>query len=205
LKDQEWIVIVALGDSLTVGFKSPYGYGFEQNHPYTMRLETLVRDHIQRRGEQSLGVTVVNRGINGDSTDGMIARFQYSVAAEKPTYVIIWAGINDLSSGRTLEYIIGNLSKLYNSTLEIGAHPVACTLTGIRGPSQANDTIRTLNQKIIQHCEKNGISYADLYNATIDKNGSLDQKHSNDGVHLSNSGYNAVADTIFNEIFKKKL
>ena len=203
LIEQEWFVIVALGDSLTVGFQSPMGYGVIQDHPYTMRLESLVRNHIEKSEKNKKGVTIVNRGINGDSTDGMIARYPWSVKAEKPTHVIIWGGINDMSSGRRLEKIMDNLSRLYEFTTELGALPIACTLTGIRGPPRANDAIRTLNQRIVHHCKENSIIFADLYSATINSEGSLDQKYSNDGVHLSNLGYDAVADIIHSEVFEK--
>jgi acyl-CoA thioesterase-1 len=205
LIEQEWVVIVALGDSLTVGFQSPFGYGIVQDHPYTMRLESLIRNHIEKTGINKHGVTIVNRGINSDSTDGMIARFPWSVKAEKPTHVIIWGGINDMSSGRPLEKIMENLSRLYEFTIDLGALPIACTLTGISGPSQANDAIQTLNQLIIQHCQENNILFADLYTATIDSEGALDQKYSNDGVHLSNLGYDVVADALFTEVFEKNL
>lgn len=202
---QEWVVIVALGDSLTVGFQSPIGYGVVQDHPYTMRLESLIRSHFEKTGKNILGITVVNSGINGDSTDGMIARFPWSVEAEKPTHVIIWGGINDMSSGRPLEYIMENLARLYEYTIKIGAQPIACTLTGIKGPSQANDAIRSLNQRIVHHCDENDILVADLYSSTIDLEGTLDQKYSNDGVHLSNLGYDAVSDALFSEVFENIL
>jgi len=203
LNEHEWVVIVALGDSLTVGFQSSIGYGVVQDHPYTMKLESLIRNHVEKTGKNKLGITIVNRGINGDSTDGMIARFPWSVEAEKPTHVLIWGGINDMSSSRPLEHIMENLSRLYELTLEIGALPIACTLTGIRGPSRANDVIRTINQMIVKHCQEKNILLADLYSSTIDSEGTLDQKYSNDGVHLSNLGYDAVADALFTEVFEK--
>ena len=205
LIEQEWVVIVALGDSLTVGFQSPFGYELVQDHPYTMRLESLIRNHIEKFEKNKLGVTIVNRGINGDSTDGMIARFPWIVEAEKPTHVIIWGGINDMSSGSSLEKIMENLSRLYEFTTELGALPIACSLTGIGGPSRANDAIRTLNQRILHHCKENNIIFADLYAATIGSKGSLNQKYSNDGVHLSDLGYDAVADALFTEVFENIL
>jgi len=205
LIEQEWVVIVALGDSLTVGFQSPIGYRMVEDYPYTTRLESLIRNHVAKSGEKKPGVSIVNRGINGDSTDGMIARFPWSVEAEKPKYVIIWGGINDMYSGRTLEHIMTNLSKLYKNSQKIDAQPIACTLTGIRGPTQVNETIRTLNQKIIQHCKENCILFADLFSATLDSEGSLDQKFSNDDVHLSNLGYDVVADTLFTEVIENNI
>lgn len=70
--------IVALGDSLT------YGYGVKRN------LSWCVISSKQMERE------VVCRGINGDTTSGMLARFDRDVLSEKPGYVIITGGTNDI-------------------------------------------------------------------------------------------------------------
>jgi lysophospholipase L1-like esterase len=66
------VKIVALGDSLTVGET-----GFsdsEESASYPKYLETLAEEHL-RSLQSDVKVNVLNRGINGDLTSGMLERF----------------------------------------------------------------------------------------------------------------------------------
>ncbi len=69
--------IVALGDSITYGF------------PYTPD-----QSWVRLTGTE-LGLTLLNRGVNGDSTAGMLARFKREVIIHLPSHVIILGGTND--------------------------------------------------------------------------------------------------------------
>lgn len=63
--------IVCLGDSLT------YGYGVPR------------RDCWVSLAAEATGHTLVNRGINGDTTGGMLARFGRDVLSEQPDRVLL--------------------------------------------------------------------------------------------------------------------
>jgi lysophospholipase L1-like esterase len=56
-----------------------------------------------------LGVKVVNRGISGDTTRGVLLRLQEDVIALKPRGVVLLIGTNDLEEQATPETIAGNL------------------------------------------------------------------------------------------------
>ena len=83
--------LVCLGDSLTEG------YGIESQHRWS---DLLTKD---------LQIEIVNRGISGDTTAGMLARFHYDVIAHEPTHVIIMGGTNDLWQGLADEQILSNI------------------------------------------------------------------------------------------------
>lgn len=70
--------VVCLGDSLT------YGYGVP-------RRDCWVRLAADRTGHQT-----VNRGINGDTTGGMLARLERDVFHEKPDFLFLMGGANDI-------------------------------------------------------------------------------------------------------------
>ena len=69
--------IVALGDSITYGF------------PYMPD-----RSWVALTGAV-LGIALLNKGSNGDTTAGMRARFKQDVIAHSPAHVIILGGTND--------------------------------------------------------------------------------------------------------------
>lgn len=69
--------ILILGDSITAG----YGLKPEQAYPYLL--------------SQKLNLSVVNRGVNGDTTSDGLARLSEDILTEKPWMVIIGLGGND--------------------------------------------------------------------------------------------------------------
>jgi len=194
-----FVAFVCLGDSLTVGYQPPGPHGYAET-PYTDTLEPMARTRLRELGLEGYEAFFVNKGINGDSTDGMLGRFRTSVEAERPNYVVIWGGINDLYAGREPSHVMENLKKLYTRTLETGARPTACTLTPTEADDRMNARIRTLNALITRHCDREGIRLVDLFSALAGPDGRLSPAYSSDGVHLTPQGYAAVAQTIFDEV-----
>jgi acyl-CoA thioesterase-1 len=77
--------IVALGASNTAG------KGVSSNEAYPAQLEAILR-------ARGLGVTVVNAGISGDTTEGMLGRLDQAVPAGTSA-VILQPGGNDRRKG----------------------------------------------------------------------------------------------------------
>jgi len=197
------LVFVALGDSLTRGFmpydpSRPLGFGI----PYTSYLDNLVLTGLSKMGLEDVRASFVNLGVNEDTTRGMLWRFKTEVAPLEPDYVIVWGGINDLYGGYPPEEIMGNLKELYARVREIGAEPVACTLTSVLGFDAAIHSIQALNDLIRAHCREDGVPYTDLFSATSDDKGRLLESLSSDGAHLSGAGYEKVASTIYSEVIE---
>ncbi len=189
----DFLIVVALGDSLTSGYRASDPYSLDRRVPYPSQLEVLIRQRVTLKGS-GIQTFVVNAGINGDSTDGMVARFDRSVAAEKPDAVIVWGGINDLFSGRRPEHVAANLAKLYARCREIRAAPVACTVSPTAIPSPDIPRLTALIKEI---CENDRIPLADVYTALVDAEGALRSEYSDDGAHLNPPGYGVVARTVF--------
>ncbi len=101
--------IICIGDSLTTGF------GVFKENRWT---EILVRDYK---------LDIVNKGLNGDTTSGMLCRFYEDVIALKPSHVNIMGGCNDLLSNRRLTNIIGNVEEMVKDSVSAGIKPVLCT------------------------------------------------------------------------------
>ncbi len=189
-------VVVALGDSLTAGYRFRDPYAMDPRVPYPAQLETMMRSTLTKSGRGTLAF-VVNAGVNGDSTDGMLKRFERDVSVERPDIVVIWGGVNDLGAGRKPEYVIGNLLKIYEMTRASGVEPVACTLTPMRRTSNA---MRELNELIRANCATTGTRLADLFPQLADADGNLKPEYSDDGAHLTALGYGLVAKIVYDAI-----
>src|SRR5437867_9516139 len=103
------VTIVALGDSTTAGtpaFKSPIeappdGAGnVESQYAYW-----LMKTHADWR--------VLNRGVNGERSDEIRARFDRDVLSATPTVVVIIAGVNDVYQGSAAETVQRELEAMY--------------------------------------------------------------------------------------------
>lgn len=73
---------------------------------------------------------IINHGISGDTTAGMLRRFTPHVIQEHPDYVVIMGGINDLSEGRSLSSVQQNLQAMYEKAEQcgIGVIPAVCVM-----------------------------------------------------------------------------
>ena len=86
--------LICIGDSLT------FGYGVRPSQRWT------------RLCAQETGWEIVNEGISGDTTGGMLARFSADVLPERPDAVLMMGGANDRffsGFGHTIRYFNGDL------------------------------------------------------------------------------------------------
>ncbi|QDR81768.1 GDSL-type esterase/lipase family protein [Sporomusa termitida] len=98
--------IVALGDSIT------YGY------PYTPDMSWV------RLTGAELGLTLLNKGVNGDSTAGMLARFKRDVIAHSPSHVIILGGTNDACARVAAEAVAAQVRQMAELALQYQITPL---------------------------------------------------------------------------------
>ena len=112
--------------------------------------------------------TVVNKGVDGDQSSGMLARFKKDVIDERPDVVIIWGFINDIfRSNRegidpTLERTRKNMTEMVDLAKANGIKPVLATEVTIRGRSGIKETIASWLGRI-----KGGESYQDYVNRHV--------------------------------------
>jgi hypothetical protein len=136
--------IVGLEDSTkagTPGFLSPLeappsGSGNAENQ-YAYR---MMKSHSDW--------TILNRGINGQRTDEILARFD-RVVQERPSCAIILAVVNGIYQGDSMERTKGNLLAPYEKSLIAHIRPVACTVLPYNPASdEERKNIRELNKFI---------------------------------------------------------
>jgi lysophospholipase L1-like esterase len=144
---------------------------------------------------------VVNRGISGQTTPQMLARFRSDVIALNPKAVHIMAGVNDIAGNTgpvTLADIEGNLA----SMVEIAqASHVRVVLATVLPAATFNwapalkpaPSIAQLNTWIRAYAAEHQLILADYYPALALPDGSMRPELSLDGVHPNKAGYRAMA------------
>ena len=190
---------VALGDSLTVGYTPITGFYYVDVFPYTEFIEQILADEMLKKGLPQVDASFKNLGVNGDTTGGMLKRFDSQVLRENPDYVIIWGGINDLYMSKEPSGVFNNLKRMFEKARGSAIEPIACSMTSVRGFDSYIPKIMEVNDYIREYCSTESIILADLFSATSDESGILMEAYSSDGVHLNELGYLKVATTIYSE------
>jgi lysophospholipase L1-like esterase len=190
--------IVAFGDSLTVGETGFTPFTSEEAvTPYPECVERLAEEYLRGR-KADLKVEVVNKGVNGDLTFGMLKRFPRDVVAEKPDYVIILGGANDIGWGLDVQMIAHNLTSMYDAGRNEGIGAVACAVPSILGCDELITPRLELNRTIASEAVKREIPFLDLFSATADQhNKRLLEEYSADGLHLNTKGYERMGNYVF--------
>ena len=191
--------IVTLGDSLTVGETEFQFVDSVEPASYPEYLEWLAEHYLSSHG--LLGeVRVVNKGVSGDLTSGMLERFSGDVIDEKPDCVIILGGTNDIGWGLDPAAITRNLTTMYDGAMDKRIMPVACSVPSILGLDDLIPPRITLNRMISTEAEKRRITFVDVFNATADsETNRLLEEYSADGLHLTPKGYQQIGRCIFDK------
>ncbi len=139
-------------------------------------------------------VDVANRGISGDTTGGLLARFAETFA--RPVDVcVLQIGINDLMQGSPLEQTERNYRLLLEQIEQTRSARMivvaSVVLTGDRSP-ELNNRVMDLNSRLMRLAAEGGFQWLDL-NAVLAPRGHLEKKYTNDGTHLTGEGYQAFA------------
>jgi lysophospholipase L1-like esterase len=170
-------------------------------------LKELADDFLSNSGKnEKIEVRMINKGINGDLTEGMLHRFQRDVIDFKPDYVIILGGTNDIGWGYSTQEIYNNLKTMYLKARENGVEPIGCTVPSVRGWFKGIPPRVEINDLLIDYCRRNEISCVDLFSKTCDpETKRLKSDYSSDGLHLNKLGYRKVAESLFEEYIRDQL
>ncbi|MBU5484812.1 peptidase [Clostridium sp. MSJ-11] len=185
--------LVCFGDSLT------YGYGVSYGECWCDIIKEVFK------------IPVTNKGLNGDTTAGMLFRSYKDVICLHPTHCIIMGGTNDFLLNASLDNTINNIILIIQECKENNIIP----LIGIQPPvhvslankywddsidySKVNSAIEIYRENIIDYSNINNITYFDFY-ASFTKNPEINPEVlSNlytDGIHPTFEGHKIMARTI---------
>jgi lysophospholipase L1-like esterase len=143
------------------------------------------------------GKKVINRGIGGDNTFGLLARLDV-VLAEKPTTIFLLIGINDLGRGLPIPVIVNNYqriiarikkqspkTKLYIQSV-LPLNEDALPYAYLKGK---NVKVKELNVAIQEVAKEHHLTYINLHEVFADDKGELRKELTEDGIHLKPMAY----------------
>ena len=144
---------------------------------------------------------LVGRGISGQCTAHMLARFRRDVIDLHPKYVAILAGTNDIALNNgfsSKENALGNIISMVELAKANKIKVILCSTTpsdhfGWRPEvKDALDQIKWLNQKVEEYAKANHIPFVNYAAALADKNGATNPEYSGDSVHPNIKGYKVM-------------
>jgi lysophospholipase L1-like esterase len=142
----------------------------------------------------------VGRGISGQTTPQMLARFRSDVIALRPAVVHIMGGTNDFAENtgpETQQQMFGYLVSMAELAR---AHGIKVVLASVppaadfpwHGGLRPAPRIQALNARLKTYAQSHGLIYADYWNVLATADGSMKTQYSGDGVHPNPSGYDAM-------------
>lgn len=148
---------------------------------------------------------IVNSGIGGNITDNILDDMQERIYQYNPSKIFLLIGTNDLQQGKSVDEIFDNIKKilvgiknnrpkaeLYVESL----YPVNREIKNNGAQNRHNEEIKEVNEKIEAYCNKENITYIDMYSLLEDENGNLKEEYTQEGLHLSEEGYRVVTEKI---------
>lgn len=159
-----------------------------------------------RINEYFHGAYVINRGISGDTTDGVLFRLPESVYHLQPSKVFLMIGTNDLGENKTEQDILHNIEQII-SAIQANCPETKIYLESIYPISnlrhkkvrrfivgkRTNDKIQRINEKLERLAQEKNIFYIDVYSHLLDETGNIRLEYTVEGLHLTVQGYRAVA------------
>jgi lysophospholipase L1-like esterase len=158
------------------------------------------------------GNNYINRGIGGQTTPQMLIRFKPDAIDLKPDVIVILAGTNDIAGNTgpsTVRMITDNIFSMAELAIAYDIIVVLASILPVYQYSWADDVIDppsmidSVNSKIKEYVENQGLIYLDFYSSMVDDQKGLKLDYTGDGVHPNEAGYkvmSAIADDIISRL-----
>ncbi len=183
--------IVCHGDSLTEGSD------LEKNYTWPHLVENKIR------------VTVVNSGIGGDTSGGLLGRFNQDVVGCQPDMVVILGGTNDLWWDLDINLILANIFAMacqaqHRNIVPIVGLPLPLCMENLRqqnmmapiaGWDKCLNKLSELVDALAVAAKESDIACLDLYHPFLDINENVQGKYFlEDGLHPNKLGHLLMAE-----------
>ena len=143
------------------------------------------------------GKHVINRGIGGDNSFGVLARLD-EVTSSKPSTIFLLIGVNDLGRGLPIPVIVNNYKRII-SYVRTATPKTTLYLQSILPLNEEvlkypylkgkNALVKELNKELAKLATENGLTFIDLHPLFADEKGELKKELTLDGIHLRQAAY----------------
>lgn len=161
----------------------------------------MLGDSITGRGNWKVlleNEKVLNFGIDGDTTKGILSRVNQIIELE-PKTVFIMAGVNDLCLSIPLETIFENYKNILVKFRNKNINTIVQTTLITQMPA-VNKKIKVFNGMLKDYCQENSIRFFDFNYAFSNDEGLLREDLTTDGLHLGQKAYKVWAYKLKNSI-----
>jgi lysophospholipase L1-like esterase len=131
---------------------------------------------------------IQNRGIAGDTTDGVLDRLDSVNKNLKQAFIMI--GINDFFQEKSVDYVFSNYLKIIENLQQKGikVYIQSTLFVGESKPAKYNQKVEALNEKLKSYAKENSLIFIDL-NKILASNKTLKNEFSYDELHLNGKAY----------------
>ncbi len=138
---------------------------------------------------------VINRGIGGDVTGGVIARLE-QITSGRPAQIFLMIGTNDLSARISQSEIVANIIKIIEIVQDACPSTELFVQSILPKDKASQVRVESLNSAL-EAAITGKATWVNLYPLFLDKAGtSIDDSFSNDDLHLLGQGYLIWRDAI---------
>ena len=155
---------------------------------------------------------LVGRGIGGQESYEMLARFRQDVLALSPRAVVINCGTNDIAENfcpYDEDITMDNIKSMTELALHNGITVILSSVLPCdhfiwnRSVRNVPQKIRSLNARIMKLAEQLSLPYIDYYNAMVyNEGGAINPAYSEDGVHPNSLGYSVMEPLLLDQVKK---
>lgn len=141
--------------------------------------------------------TVINRGIGGDITFGVLKRMK-DITDRKPSKLFILLGINDIGKDIPDAVIADNYLKIVNEVHSKcpetkiyvqSVLPVNPTMPRFPQHYDKEEHVLAVNKLLQANAQKGNYTFVDIFHLFVDANQRLNSQYSYEGLHLKPPAY----------------
>ncbi len=131
---------------------------------------------------------VKNRGISGDTTNGVLERL-HQITAGQPQKIFLMIGSNDLGFGYSEAHVIANYETILARIRQESPGTQVYVQSILPRKKRYAHKITAVNAAIAALAPKYGCQFIDLFPEFADEMGTLRPEFTNDDLHLLDTGY----------------
>ena len=166
-----------------------------QNDKYKV---VMLGDSITDEGEwaELLDSSLIqNRGISGDTTDGVLERLDSINKSIKKVFIMI--GVNDIMRGKEVDEVYSNYLKIikFFQDRNIKVYIQSTLFIGERRAENFNIQVEDLDKRLEKYASENNITFINL-NPIFAPNKILKKEFTFDDLHLNGTAYKLWAQEI---------
>lgn len=158
-------------------------YGFMSAFPVRTAV-VMVGDSITEGADWHVllrGIDLVNQGIGGDTTVGLLKRVDLVKRTGARTIALMF-GVNDLLQGQPVDQVYSRYAQAVSELAEPGKCVIVQSTLLTRRGAAVNRSIAALNAEMAAYCKSGKCAFLDL-NAKIAVDGELPAEATVDGIH----------------------